>query len=72
MGSDISDAIMEGLAPVYLVEITTSGGWRFFGSSLVLSSKKVYRPKTTSNREKTALKTGLFILSKQKLCILFY
>ena len=41
IGSDISDAIMDGLAPVYLVEITTSGGCKFFGSSLVLSSKKV-------------------------------
>ena len=26
IGSEISDAIMEGLAPVYLVEMTTSGG----------------------------------------------
>ena len=26
IGSDISDAIIEGLAPVYLVEMTTSGG----------------------------------------------
>ena len=26
IGSDISDAIIDGLAPVYLVEITTSGG----------------------------------------------
>ena len=41
IGSDISDAIIVGLAPVYLVEITTSGGCKFFGSSLVLSSKKV-------------------------------
>ena len=38
---EISDAIMDGLAPVYLVEMTTSGGWRFFGSSLVLISKNV-------------------------------
>ena len=26
IGSDISDAIIDGLAPVYLVDITTSGG----------------------------------------------
>ena len=26
IGSEISDAIIEGLAPVYFVEITTSGG----------------------------------------------
>ena len=26
IGSDISDAIIDGLAPVYLVEMTTSGG----------------------------------------------
>ena len=26
IGSEISDAIIDGLAPVYLVEITTSGG----------------------------------------------
>ena len=41
IGSDISEAIIDGLAPVYFVDITTSGGWRFFGSSLVLISKKV-------------------------------
>ena len=41
IGSDISEAIIDGLAPVYFVDITTAGGWRFFGSSQVLISKKV-------------------------------
>ena len=44
IGSEISDAIIEGLAPMYFVEITTSGGCNF--GIFVLSSKargQIYR-----------------------------
>ena len=38
---EISDEIILGLAPVYFVEITTSGGCKSLGNSRVLICKKV-------------------------------
>ncbi len=36
IGSEISEAIIAGLAPLYFVEMTTSGGCRSLGNSRVL------------------------------------